>query len=602
MTTRHHRRHGATGLLLLIAMLIAPVASFAEEVDAEEQARKIQKAFNSDPDLPTHSGSDATDGSPPLTIRTSTQAWEFGYHGYFRAPLNISFDKHPVMRNVLDNNGEPQRGDNGEFIQESAGNDWRFNMPHAVPDSQYIDWKYTNNINGPWAEMIFSYGNSVAVGHVSVASWNITDSSWRKMMAQLGINQAWVTLSWPRAFGALGGLKWNVGIFDNRYGNAGRWDAGRYDTYIVGRTHIGGETLTANIDLTDKLTLYLEHGFGAKTDVLRGNAKGQLEGASPEAGDNSYAWVPYQGEFGTMPAMVNHGHIGILHTHRYWRELWFNLHIMHVFSNSANTSDNRTLDVARERDGKYLVLGAEVKFNGALFGDFFLGYSNVKTDGLGRMPDAIELLHSQGGWNFLKNYYGDGSLTNAPNGDDSRHGEPNPGTGVINTLEWQYQLSVARLLWGLQDKDFWGQGPDLQVSFWGMMNFVDPDNKLEPYLFRFARKKLKFGTEAMYTPHKYVGVGIRFDRVIPDLDYDPEDEEINASRVMSYAPFSVLTPKLRIKTAFVTHEEVNIMYARYFWDDEGRAYDETPAVRAEDPYVKMRADHNALHLSVNIWW
>ena len=225
-------------------------------------------------------------------------------------------------------------------------------------------------------------------------------------MAQLGINQAWVTLNWPRAFGAMGGLKWNVGIFDNRYGSAGRWDAGRYDTYIVGRTHTGGETLTANFDLTDNLTLYVEHGFGAKTDVLRGNPKGELEGNTRVPGDNSYAWAPYQGQYGTIPAMVNHAHIGFLHTYKLWQELWVNFHFMHAFSNSANTSDNNAQDTPPDQDGKFLVLGAEAKFNGALFGDFYLGYSNIRTDGLAKMPDAIELLHSQGGWNFVKNFTG----------------------------------------------------------------------------------------------------------------------------------------------------------------------------------------------------
>jgi hypothetical protein len=189
---------------------------------------------------------------------------------------------------------------------------------------------------------------------------------------------------------------------------------------------------------------------------------------------------------------------------------------------------------------------------------------------------------------------------------DEWAGDPNPGTGIVNTFEWQWTFSLARLLWNLQEKDFWGQGPDLQIAFWGMYNHVDPDNDLEPKLKRFARNKLKLGTEVMYTPLKYFGFGLRFDRVMPDLDYeadadDPEVKALNDSTLPSYAPFMLLQPKIRIKTAFVTHEEVNISYTRYFWDEEGRDWDDPP-VRAEDPYVNSRADRNAFMLSVNMWW
>lgn len=44
-------------------------------------------------------------------------------------------------------------------------------------------------------------------------------------------------------------------------GAAGRYDAGKYDTYLFGRTHVAGETLTGFYHFNDTLTLTLEHGI-----------------------------------------------------------------------------------------------------------------------------------------------------------------------------------------------------------------------------------------------------------------------------------------------------------------------------------------------------
>jgi hypothetical protein len=546
--------------MLLVVLSSLPAASFAADDEADEAA---SVTLGIDPSQAKAAGATSPDGAPPLTIRTSTQEWKFGFHGYLRAPFRTSFDRH--------------ENDEGE-------EEWRFEMPPKLPDSTYTDWKYTSSLGGPWAEMFFSFGNAIAVGTVSVATYNITDSGWRNLQSQLGIDQAFVTLNFPRAFGPRGGLAWNVGVFANRYGSAGRYDAGRYDTYIIGRTHIAGETLAANLDLTGHLTLVLEHGFGGKTDVLRSNPKADLD---PDNDSNAYLWVPYAGQEGQLPAMVNHGHAGlVLHTHKLFKEIVLTGHFMHAF-----TTSEHEIASLRDMDGKMLIGGAELKANGAVFGDAYLGFSTMQTDGLAVMPDAIELLHSQGGWSMLKNFYGDQVLT----GD--RDGEPNPGKGIINTFAWQHMFSFSRLLWFLRGSDFWGQGPDLQLSCFGMLNFVDPDNALEPFLRTFARTKMKWGAEVMYTPIQYMGFGMRYDRVLPDLDYDADNPRYqDATFLSSYAPFSILAPKLVVRTAFVTHEEVHIQYARYLWSGN------RDAVRAESPFEGAGSDRNAFMISVNMWW
>ena len=588
---RHHFLGSVTKWLLTAAALAIPVVAIAEE---DGKSTSPEAAIGVDPSQVSVAGSNANE-PPPMTIRR-TDEWQFSYHGYFRAPMRISFDHDKVTQFELDNDGRAVFDNNGNVVTKEV-DDWQFNTVPKVVDNNYINWKNTGTLPGSWGEMTFSYGNYFAVGNVSLASYTIADAAWRMHQSQLGINQAYVNLNFPRAFGARGGLYLNVGFFDNRYGGAGRYDAGKYDTYIFGRTHQVGETLTAKLDLTNHLVLILEHGFGGKTDVLPGNPKQRYD---PNNEGNTFAWVPYSGIWGQAPAMIHHAHAGVLlHTFPMFRELFFNFHFMHAFTNAEDLDD--TDKAASEtpyhlEDGKKLVIGGEIKANGGIFGDAYLGFSTTKTDGLIRLPDILESLHSIEGWNMLKNYYGDMTLKDDSTRPESRNADPNPGTGVINTLAWQYMFSLSRVLYYLQGKDFWGQGPDLQITTWGMFNTINPDKALRPYLKRWAEKRLKFGGEVMYIPLRYLGAGFRVDRVIPDLDYDIKEGDRNGGSVQSFAPFTVLGPKILIRTAFLTHEEVNLAYVRYIWEGDRNE------VRSEGPYERQNADRNAFQLSVNIWW
>jgi hypothetical protein len=573
--------------MVTAAVLACPLATVADE----NKATSATVGVGIDPAQSRYAG--ATDGeTPPYTERTSPQDWSFGFHGSFKAPARMSFDHHQVTQYKTDDEGLAIVDGNGNAQTKEPFKDWQFNMAPNLPDTNYSDWKYTNNLVAPFAEVMFSIGNSVATGTISIAAENITDAGWRNLAQQLGVNEAFLTLSFPEVFGSRGGLFLNAGIFGNRYGGMGRFDAGRYDTYIFGQTHLAGETLTAKLALTDTMALVIEHGFGATADVLPGNPKDN----DTYSEDANFDWIPYAGAWGELPGMVNHLHAGlVLHSNKLFKELMINVHFLHAFTNSEDKEDKKSATADppyHQPDGKQIVVGAEVKANGAVFGDLFFGFSHLKTDGLARMPDVLELLHSPGGWNMLRNFYGDQTLTTG----SATRPDPNPGTGNINTLAWQYMFSLGRLLYFLEGKEFWGQGPDVQISLWGMLNLVDPDKALRPKLHRWAEKKLKIGAEAFYTPLKYLGMGFRFDRVMPDLDYDSGKTERNDSSTSSYAPFSVISPMIRVKTAFLTREEVTLQYSRYLWEGDREE------VRSERPHLGQRSDRNALMLNMSMWW
>ena len=137
-----------------------------------------------------------------------------------------------------------------------------------IPDGSFTDWRYIHLNPGPWAEMMFTYGNDRISMTVSTAAWNHTIAGYRNLQAQLGINQAFVTLKFPGVFGKYGGLLLNVGSFASKYGTSGKYNAGFYQTYIFGRTRVAGHTLSADIWLNKDWRIILEEGLGAKIDVI----------------------------------------------------------------------------------------------------------------------------------------------------------------------------------------------------------------------------------------------------------------------------------------------------------------------------------------------
>ncbi len=86
----------------------------------------------------------------------------------------------------------------------------------------------------------------------------------------VGFDQGYLTFKFPDAFGNRGGIALMAGIFSERFGTSGPYQksSGYYSTYLFGRTHQAGTSVTFNVDVTDKLELVLETGAGAKTEVV----------------------------------------------------------------------------------------------------------------------------------------------------------------------------------------------------------------------------------------------------------------------------------------------------------------------------------------------
>ena len=539
----------------------------------EPKKRASGPSLSIAPDVPQQGGRVASPAeAPPVVASEPSAEWKFDVTGYFRAPMRFSWG--PAQTQDVNN--------------PTANPGTQFRTPPMVPDASYIDWRYTNSLVGPWTELNFHYGNDRVKATVQIASYNMTDPGYRRLESNLGINQAFLTMSWPE----LGGredmhLVATVGGFTNRYGAAGRYDGGKYETYLFGRTHVAGATLNWSWDLSDALTVQAEGGGGAKLEPIPFFGPPEGLSAMNNANQQLPPWEPYPGPVAQESSFVWHGHLGAT----LWQKLLLGAHLIHVFANDNERSTaylGATFDTgtfkgnaaggrsATDPEPAITIWGFDAKLLGGVLGDGYVGYSHLSARNAAYIGDSIETLHSFGGWQLHDNYFG------APGAGD-------PVTGDIDSVEAQYVFSFAQMFW--YPNAFWGQGPDLIASLFGMYNHINaPMNK--PY---DGINKLKFGADMTYLPLAWLGVGFRYDHVDPD--FGKSDTERLGSPFLS--EFGVFSPRVIFRTDFVTHEQILVQYSRYFYDGPAgaRCTRTTPRRAPAGSPVATRTPSRLLRLS-----
>jgi hypothetical protein len=444
--------------------------------------------------LPTPSATEETteserglggDNRPRNSSGEDSAGFSLSFHGYLRLPLRVGIGS-------------------GSSFGPGVDNGSKLHSPPQIPDGAYTDWRYTNVSGGPWTEVWLQYGNGTVAANIVLAAYDISDASYRDLLSQLGINQSFISFELPHLFGAQGGINWNVGAFSNRYGMAGEYDAGKYDTYLFGATHVAGETVSAFYRLTPGLTLLVDHGIGAKLQV------------APLVPGLEAPYLPYPGELQQGSTFLHHGHVGL----RVGKSLTVAAHALTEWTDDARLSN--------EEDGRITNLGVDAKLIESKWGDAYLGVSRIISDNPLRVAGAFEALHSFEGWNLRDNYFGEAAT----------------GTGTIDTIFAQHVFSLERFKRGVED--FWGQGPDVVLAGFVMYNRVRSDDAA----FTGARGKLKLGGEATWTPNKWFGVDFRYDLVRPDTSDRRQT-------------FHVFSPSIILRTNFASNEQVMIGYSGY---------------------------------------
>jgi hypothetical protein len=499
-------------------------------------------------------------GPPSAVEAAPAEDWGFKFHGYFRGPMRLS-------------------------MTSLSGKGVQFHAPPVTPDLNYTTWSYTNNNPGPWGELLFQYGNNRAVMTAAIASYNITSGGWRELQDQLGIDRAFLTLNFPDALGDLGKLTWNVGVFSNRYGAMGKYDAGAYETYMIGRTRVAGETLTGELDVADDIKIVVEHGIGAKMDA-------------PQWATYPYtSWMPYPSYAQMGTTLLHHLHVGAVVNNMFtltghYMYTWTK-DTMRTGMNGAGsdvTPDKSSTwansKVNNAKDGSMQILGVDLKMDGGYLGDGYIGFSSIKCKNAGVLMDTIEVLHSQGGWQFTNNFLGD------------------RGNGTVNSIGFQYTFSLAAFM--LRPQAWWGQGSDLTLQVFGMYNLISGvDNSgivsnagQVSGADGYGTKKFKAGGQLLYTPLPFISIGTRFDMVQPNLDNSNHN-------------FMVFSPKLVFRTDFVTHEMVILQYQYYSYGSWYNYNGNFTQQKASMPYpyggggplfFPGNPDKHTFTIAASMWW
>lgn len=490
----------------------------------------------------------ASQGPSSVGGAATSSDWKFDFHGYFRAPMRLG----------LGHNDKPAAGQSSSTIHYPL-----------VPDDQYLSWQYTSVQSKDWSEVFLSYGNSWVKGTIGLQGYNFTDAAWQQASAQFGIAQAYVTLT-PRLGYQNVRLEAKVGSFWNKYGTSGKYDAGKYDVYLFGRTHAMGESVRMAIDI-DKVTLWAEEGFGAK-----------------QPDPNMYNPSKF--------SLLFHGHGGL----SYNRMVDFNFHVLHAWAHEedrpANASGGASQPFTGLPDGSLTIFGPELRVSNTPAGELYLGFSRVQANHATVVTDVVEVIHSGGGQTYSQGIQG--NYLDGPTKSSN-------GNGAINSLLLEYNFSLANLLANIKHASFWGDGPDLAASFFMMFNSVSSDDKDMDGV-----KKIKYGVDLLGTPLKWLGIGFRYDRVQPNSKI-PEQS------------FGIISPRIMFRTAFLTHEEITFQYSRYLYNericptgDTLRCVQPPPSpvlpngfgapVSSLDPNQRgapnTRPDLNVLKLQASMWW
>jgi hypothetical protein len=506
-------------------------ASFAQEAEKKSDKEEAKTGLALDPMLgidPTTPNVGALPGglTPAYGQPSGGEGdWRFDFHGFLSMPLRVG----------LNTRVDPRAGQSSYVMH----------APPVVPDDLET-FSHTGVVPTPYAQLNFSYGNSVVTANVSILAQQANVStSFYDPPSQPGINDAFLSIR-PKV-GKNVRLQLYVGAFSNRYGIMGEHDLGRYGTPLIARTNGVGENVIATFGITKNLSAQVEHGI-----------QGQSNKAAPDLVPDG--WNGF-GDSNVGSSFVNHLHAGLAYNGMFT----LGGHYMQAWEQD----DFATGTLAP--DGKIRVLGVDARATLGRFGHFYFAASSLLARYAGTVGQIIEVLNTKGGQGLIDNYFGDQSN----------------GNGSLFTFGGQYDLSVGRLV--SYPVPFTGDGPDVYVSLFGMGTKVQSDDKrLDPATGKpryDGVTKVKYGIEASYSLLSWFAVSTRYDRVTPTSEND------------RYS-FAVISPRLIFRTDWQATDQLVLQYSH--WIDGSQTVVRTGYPPKEDPATSP--DTDMVSLTASMWW
>jgi hypothetical protein len=506
---------------VLLTQLVASVSAFGQEAAKSRESIEDIKAQNEEPAQERGKSLQTSVGLPPNSLDLGSEAdilgvrdqremaallerWSFSMKGSIRAPMRIGFGRR--------NDGTP-------------GTEM-----HALPRIVGLgsgDWNYVGLAPNASVTLGIVVANPIVSGTIILGTSHLSDPSFN-VIDDVGLDQAYLTFKFPKAFGNRGGISLMTGIFSERYGLSGPYQksSGYYSTYLFGRTHQAGEALTFDVDVSKKLELILENGVGAKTETVPFFANSSRAPSGPPEAD----FLPGQQSQPYGSTFVHHTHAALLY------DDWLRISAHYLGSWSP---DDNTLLVGRHIPPAYLtVAGGDVHVDKELY-NLYLGYSHVDADNVYPLADAVNVLHSGSGRSLKLNYFGQ---------KDRFTGlTPSNFSGTIDTILWQGMLRVAPLI-----GDPLGSR-DMNLAVYGMYNKAKSprEDSKDPTSIEIHDDKLKLGADFDVSLFKFMSFGTRVDRVMPRLA-DTSDA------------YTAISPRVSFYTKWKSKEQAIVQYTHFF--------------------------------------
>ncbi|MFZ5893937.1 MAG: hypothetical protein ACOY0T_22940 [Myxococcota bacterium] len=484
---------------------------------------------------------------------------KFDFHGYLQAGGRASLGKR---KNPTDDHSETT---------------WHGDP--VVPRGNVFE--NTNTIPYTWAELRFSYSLPQVTATVSLGAWSLSQSmqAANSFMpnAQLWVRDAFMSYV-PKGLGKVK-LQWNVGVYEERYGGMAEYHNGAYGTPLVAAIPGVGETLYVSVPIVEGVKLDLEHGL--KTSM------GRAPVDIPTGPTNNWQ-KPWEGQ-----TIVNHGHVSV----NYNDMIRPTFHFIHAIARD-DQADNVPLGSMRvgyygldprspykggptidypsldHADGRLRIVAGDIRLALKRFGYFYGGVSHTSVNYVRTLSNVVQVLYAGGGRDLMDRYFG----RNNPH-----------GRGSLLLIGAQYDISLGELL--RYPDEFWGEGPDLKLSVFGMYGHITSEDPS-----RDGEDKYKFGAEATYSFLPWLAAGARVDRSVPyahkaELPIYPRQNDNS---------FSVLTLKAVFRSDWQAREALTFQYSRYFYRSNfhlvGLNAGGQISTQSDEP------DQNVFALFGTLWW
>jgi hypothetical protein len=225
-------------------------------------------------------------------------------------------------------------------------------------------------------------------------------------------------------------------------------------------------------------------------------------------------------------------------------------------------------------DGSLRIMAADVRVNLRDFGYLTMAAAQTEVEHVRTISGVVEVLGAGGGRDLMDRYFG-------RNND--------MGRGKLLVAGAQYSVSLGTLL--RRPDEFWGDGPDLKLSLFGMYAQISADDPA-----RDGEQKYKLGAEATYTPLSWLVLGGRVDRVVPYM---------SAPKVPLYArqndnSYSVLTARAVLRSDWQAREALTLQYSHFIYRENFHVV--TLNSGGQVSTVSDEPDRHLLAIYGTLWW